>query len=170
MYSDLKYMTSSAYLMSGLLMFALFLFLAVPDFTNLSNMNVLRIVGGATLIIIALAVIYFEKDGLVASAMFINGAMYIMAGKVSLTSTSDPLMFMFIVGFVILAIMFLVCEYRSILIAAAWLFSALNLLSRYFLDADTGTTVGGICCLIAAVLFLYVSISLISAKVKLPIL
>lgn len=163
-----KYLSSAGFILTGLLMFSLFLFMVIPDSFSLENMNVLRLVGGISLVVIGVAIMHYEKNGLVAAAMILNGAMYVMAAEVSLTSTSDPLMIMFALGYLLITIMFVIGKESHYLMAATMILSMFNLIFRYVLDLDIGKTVGGVFCLLSAIVAFYVGMSLISYRVKLP--
>jgi len=102
--------------------------------------------------------------------MIANGLMFVLAAQVSLESTRDFVMILFIVGYILMALMAVIGTERSYLVAVTFIFIALNLVVRYLLGvSDDGTSIfGGVFCLISAIMSIYIGLAMIDRNSSLP--
>ncbi len=170
--NDKDVLSPTGYVITGLLMLAVAGLCLTPDSFSLHSMNAFRLYGGTVLVAIGLLIAYLYGGKLSAVLMIVNGLMFVLAAEVSLTSTQDFAMIIFVAGYVILAALCLLMNDRSYILALAMLSTGLNVVCRYLMGAASdGTAVAsGVFCLIATVLFLYVGVASLSDRMKLPVI
>lgn len=171
MSGDKEYMTPLGFIITGFLMLAVAGLCITPSTMSIDNTNAFRMFGGIALVIIGILIFCLNRNGMYAAVMIANGLMFVLAAQVSLGSTRDFVMILFMVGYILMALMAVIGTERSYLVAAMFICITLNLVVRYIMGvSDDGISMfGGVFCLISAVLSMYIGLAMIDRNSRLPL-